>query len=165
LTIQNVDRVIDSGLQKISRYQKQSGLTQLSVEKISLFSSKQRAGRAARLKSGICYKMWTHMDEKSFDQETESEILRSDLSESLLFLFSFGIQNPTAFYWLDSPDLMKINSTYAHLRNRGFIDDNGKITDKGNRVLQFPFDFDKSLLLIEAELQNQGHLAALLVSH
>ncbi|MFN7906040.1 MAG: ATP-dependent helicase C-terminal domain-containing protein [Pseudobdellovibrionaceae bacterium] len=165
LTIQNVDCVIDSGLQKISRYQKQSGLTQLSVEKISLFSSKQRAGRAARLKSGLCFKMWTHLDEKSFDQETEPEILRSDLSESLLFLFSFGIQNPTAFYWLDSPDLMKINSTLVHLRSRGFIDDNGKITDKGNRVLQFPFDFDKSLLLIEAELQNQGHLAALLVSH
>lgn len=165
LTIQDVDCVIDCGLQKVSEYRFQSGLSQLTTEKISLFSARQRAGRSARTKAGLVYRMWNQMDEKSFDLETKPQIVRSDLSEILLFLAAFGIQKPESFYWLDAPDIRRMQTASEQLKNRGLIDEYNKITARGRRVLQFPFDFDQSLLLLAAEQMRLGHLGALITAH
>ena len=53
LTVRGVTAVIDTGLQKVARYDADRGVDSLTTERITLDSADQRAGRAARLGPGI----------------------------------------------------------------------------------------------------------------
>ena len=59
LTIEGVDCVVDSGLAKILRYDAARGVNTLLVERISLASATQRAGRAGR--GPDCLDLGTHI--------------------------------------------------------------------------------------------------------
>ncbi|MEO6301541.1 MAG: DEAD/DEAH box helicase, partial [Bacteroidia bacterium] len=59
LTIEGIRIVVDSGFGRSSRFDSKSGLSRLETLRISKDSADQRAGRAGRLSSGVCYRMWT----------------------------------------------------------------------------------------------------------
>ena len=59
LTIEGIKIVVDTGFGRSSRFDSKSGLSRLETFRISKDSADQRAGRAGRLSSGVCYRMWT----------------------------------------------------------------------------------------------------------
>ena len=52
LTIEGVRVVVDSGLERVPKFDPRSGMTRLDTQRISKASATQRAGRAGRLESG-----------------------------------------------------------------------------------------------------------------
>jgi ATP-dependent helicase HrpB len=58
LTVPGVTAVIDTGLVKVARYDAERGIDRLTLERVTMDSADQRAGRAARLGPGIVRRLW-----------------------------------------------------------------------------------------------------------
>ena len=67
-------------------------------------SATQRAGRAGRLSSGVCYRLWH--ESKILQQSTKPEILRADLSSLILDLALWGVDEFDEFH---SDDCVRMN--------------------------------------------------------
>ena len=80
VTIPGIKVVVDSGLSKVPFLDHDLGLTKLQTKKISKGQAKQRAGRAGRLSSGFCYRVWSEAQHKLLQEERSPEILFADLS-------------------------------------------------------------------------------------
>jgi len=151
LTLPSVDCVIDSGLVKKIVTEAKIGFKKLELSRISLFSAKQRAGRAARLGPGICYQLWHELDERSMPATIQPEILTSDLLAESLTLLSLDINNPEQFSWLDKPKI-KFQVAFAQLQKWELIQDL-KINTKGSLVQATPLDAERSVIFVELSLR------------
>ncbi len=148
VTLDGVDTVIDSGLVKIMKLDLRTGFSRLELSRISLSSAIQRGGRAARQFPGINYRMWTPQDEINFSKSETPEILRSDLSESLLFLAAQGIQQFDKFSWFEKPAAVNIEYALRQLKSTNALDSHNKLTELGKHILHFPLPVRLSRLLI-----------------
>src|SRR5262249_56459019 len=77
LTVPGVTAVVDSGLQKIARYDADRGIDSLETERITADAADQRAGRAGRLAPGIVRRLWDPRDR--LRPHREPDIERIDL--------------------------------------------------------------------------------------
>lgn len=162
LTLPSVDAVVDSGLEKKAVYEKKIGFQRLELKRISLFSARQRAGRAARVGPGICQQMWHETDERSMSEQIEPEVLKSSLLEETLILLSIGVTDPQQFSWLDRP-LGSFRLVLEKFHRWGLIDDKNKITSLGLDVQRCPLDLERALLFVELSLAGfQSEAAKLL---
>ncbi|AGH96176.1 ATP-dependent helicase C-terminal domain-containing protein [Pseudobdellovibrio exovorus] len=148
LTLPSIDGVIDSGLEKKAVTESKIGFKKLELTRISLFSAKQRAGRAARTGAGVCYRLWHELDERSMDEQIEPEILSSDLLTESLTLASIGIKDPDSFSWLDRPK-KPFKKALEQLQSWELLDQNLDITSKGRLVQSCPLDIERALLFVE----------------
>ena len=115
LTLPGVDVVVDCGLKKNALKEAKIGFKQLGLHRISLFSAQQRAGRAARVGPGTCYRLWHESDERSMPEQIKPEILTSDLRSEILTLKSCAIENIETFSWLDQPTEKNLKAALAQL--------------------------------------------------
>ncbi|MFZ3230508.1 MAG: ATP-dependent helicase C-terminal domain-containing protein [Pseudobdellovibrio sp.] len=157
LTLPSVDTVIDSGLKKVSTLESKIGFTQLELQRISLFSAKQRAGRAARLGPGKTYRMWHESDERSMPEQIKPEILSSSLIEEILTLKSCDVDDIINFMWLDRPPERNVETALKKLLSWQLIDpipDNsltkfGKISSLGRKIQNLPLSIESGLLFLK----------------
>ena len=133
LTIDGVGTVIDTGLARVARADK-LGFSQLHLERISMASAKQRTGRAGRQAPGLCYRMWSKLDENSFQDFDEAELNRIDLADSLLTLYSLGVSDPRNFDWFERPDSNRLEQSLQLLSDLGAIDSSMRLTDLGHQM-------------------------------
>ncbi|EED31444.1 ATP-dependent helicase HrpB [gamma proteobacterium NOR5-3] len=103
LTIDGVDVVIDSGLERKPQFDPNTGMSRLETVRISQASSVQRAGRAGRLGPGNCYRLWSAAQQQQLKAQDEPEIQSADLTSLVLQLFSFGVYDPAELAWLTPP--------------------------------------------------------------
>jgi len=103
LTIDGVTLVIDSGLARVARYDPHRGINTLLVEKISIASAEQRAGRAGRTAPGRCVRLWTQREHERRAPQDLPEVKRLDLAEVVLTLKASGIDDVAAFPWIEPP--------------------------------------------------------------
>jgi ATP-dependent helicase HrpB len=103
LTIEGVDVVVDSGLERESRFNPATGMSGLHTTKISDASSQQRAGRAGRLGPGKCYRLWSAEQQQQLAAQGTAEILQADLAPLALQLLDWGVGDPAELIWLDPP--------------------------------------------------------------
>ena len=148
LTLPSVDAVIDSGLEKKSTQEQKIGFHRLELKRITLFSAKQRAGRAARTGPGICYQMWHESDERSMSTEIEPEILKSNLLQETLTLSSIGVTDPDHFSWLTRPE-KSFRNTQQQLKRWHLVDQKNQITPLGHLVQKCPLDIERGTLFVE----------------
>lgn len=160
VTLDGVNTVIDSGLVKIMKQDLRTGFSRLEISRISLSSAIQRAGRAARQFPGVCYRMWNQNDESTFVKSDIPEILRSDLSESLLFLAYQGVRNFENFSWFEKPPIASIERAAFNLKVVGAINDDHELTPMGRQLLHFPLPVRLGRLLIAGIENNCIDLAA-----
>ncbi len=149
LTLPSVDCVIDSGLKKNSTLEPKVGFSQLSLQRISLFSAEQRSGRAARLGPGTCYRMWHPSDELSMPPQIKPEVLNSDLLEEILILKSCGVGLISGFSWLDKPPKKAVDQAIKKLCSWNLLDPAEKITALGLQIQNLPLNIDRALLFTE----------------
>lgn len=166
LTIPGVTTVIDSGYANVPRYDPGRGLNRLVRERISEDRANQRAGRAARLGPGVCYRMWSLHTQSTLRPFRTPEILESDLAGLVLDLAQWGARDPTALFWLTPPPAGSFDSACRLLHELGLIDDLRRLTGLGQQVASIGAPPRIGAMLAGAKQRGAGHraceLAALL---
>lgn len=137
LTIDGVAAVVDSGLARVLRQDPRSGFSRLEVCRIAKANADQRAGRAARQRPGFCFRMWSKTEMAGFQAQEVPEILRTDLSETLLYLALQGVTNFEDFLWFEKPLSSQILRAKAELLQLEALDSQGKITPLGRSLAQW----------------------------
>ena len=135
LTVPGVTAVIDSGLQKVARYDGARGVDTLSLERVSRDSADQRAGRAARLGPGLTCRLWDAR--QRLQPHREPDIARLDLAGPLLYLLAWG-EKPERFEWFEAPPPDGIRDALRLLVRLGAIDDAQHVTALGRTMLRLP---------------------------
>jgi len=138
LTIDGVRIVVDSGLARRPRYARSAGVTRLVTERASQASATQRAGRAARQRPGVAYRLWEAAASAGMPPFDPPEILESDLSSLLLDCALWGVNDPGALRWLDPPPAAAIDEARGRLRVLDALDADGRITAHGRALAKLP---------------------------
>ncbi|MES3038112.1 MAG: ATP-dependent helicase HrpB [Bdellovibrionota bacterium] len=159
VTVDGVDTVIDSGLARIMKLNPKTGFSQLALTRISKASATQRAGRAARQFPGRCFRLWSSHDEKSMPDFEVPEVLRTDLSEALLFLASTGIYEFQNFSWFEKPATYQLLKAKEELESLQAITPDGKLTKLGEKLALRPLP-PRLALIMEKAKKNQTALGA-----
>ena len=162
LTIEGVKVVIDSGLEKQSRYNYSNAMDHLDLTFISKDSAVQRAGRAGRLSSGVCYKLWH--ESKILQQSTKPEILRADLTSLILDLSLWGVDDFKELKFLDIPNTNIINDTKEVLKELDMLDESFKITPFGKDALSLGLHPRFAYMILKANDLGFAYEACLLAS-
>jgi len=162
LTIDGVKVVVDSGLEKLSRYNYSNGMDHLELSFISKDSAIQRGGRAGRTSNGKCYKLW-HKG-KILIPSTRPEILRTDLSSLMLDLSLWGVDEFEELKWLDIPQENIINDTKEILQELNMVNNSFNITTFGKDALNIGLHPRYSYMILKASDMGYGYEACLLCS-
>lgn len=134
LTIEGIRLVVDSGLERVARYDVRNGLTRLVTQRISQASMIQRAGRAGRLEPGICWHLFAKEQAERAAEHAEPEILQSDLASFWLELLQWGCVDVDQLTWLDRPPLAALAAARRLLHTLAAIDDGEKLTAIGRQM-------------------------------
>ena len=136
LTIDGVRTVIDGGLARVASYDAERGLDRLDLQRISLASATQRAGRAGRTAPGRCIRLWAEKEKlEPFDLP---EIRRVDLASTVLSLHAWGKPEVRTFGWYESPLEETVNAAEELLTLLGALSSDGKITPLGQKLSTIP---------------------------
>ena len=160
VTVPGVDFVIDTGVAKVMEMNPRSGFSSLELIRISLFNARQRAGRAAREKAGVCWRLWTEHEEVTQARELPPECRRVDLSQSLLWLANFGVSDFANFSWFEAPPAHLLNVCTRSLRETGALSADNHLTDFGRKLLRYPLPPRWGALLAKSEELGAGRLGA-----
>ncbi len=163
LTIDGVRVVIDSGFARIARYDSRRGINTLLVEKISRASADQRAGRAGRTAPGFCLRLWTQLEHLDRAPQDLPEVKRLDLAEVVLTLKASGVDEISAFRWLEPPDPKSLERAEQLLYDLGAII-GGKLTSLGQRMLAFPVHPRYARMLLAAHIERCVRSVALIAA-
>lgn len=164
LTIDGVRIVIDAGLERRPRFDAARGLSTLETVPISRASAGQRAGRAGRLASGRCYRLWSPGEEGSLLPFTPPEIRSADLAPLALELARWGVRDAAGLCWLDPPPVGHLAAARSLLRQLGALDAADYITPLGQRMADLPAHPRLARLLLAAETAGEGALGATLAA-
>lgn len=134
LTVPGVHAVVDTGLQKVARFDPDRGIDALDLERISQDSADQRAGRAGRLGPGLVWRLWDARDR--LRPHREPELDRVDLSGPVLDVLQWG-SDPRQFEWFAAPDTARVDAALALLTQLQLVAD-GRLTDDGRVVARWP---------------------------
>ncbi|CAN4112713.1 unnamed protein product [Withania somnifera] len=138
LTIDGIVYVIDPGFAKQKVYNPRVLVESLLVSPISKASPHQRSGRAGRTQPGKCFRLYT---EKSFHNDlqpqTYPEILRSNLSNTVLTLKKLGIDDLVHFDFMDPPAPETLMRALE-----------GNMTKLGEIMSEFPLDPQMAKMLV-----------------
>lgn len=119
LTIEGVDVVVDAGTEKVMQYQHRTGTEVLVTQPVSIASATQRAGRAGRLRPGVCYRLGSKETFERRRAHDIAEIERVDLSQLLLEVNLWGTSFKDLF-WLTKPEQSLINVATEKLVTLGY---------------------------------------------
>lgn len=164
LTIEGINCVIDSGLERILQYSPTSGMNSLQTHFISEDSADQRSGRAGRLSAGICYRLWTAQQQQRLVKHSMAEILHSDLSSLVLELANWGVQEVNELQWMDCPPDSAVARAKSLLLQLSAINDDGKITTHGRDILRLGTHPRLAHMMLSAVALQQAYHACLLAS-
>ncbi len=159
LTIEGIQVVIDSGLQRAPRFDPRNAMTRLVTLPVSQASADQRQGRAGRLGPGICYRLWGEAAHTTLASRNRPEILDIDLAGLALELALWGVSDPNALGWLDPPPAGAFGQARKLLAGLGAIDDQGRITSHGRRMAELPVHPRLAHMLLCAQQEDQGRAA------
>jgi ATP-dependent helicase HrpB len=150
LTIEGVRIVVDSGLARVPRYEPDVGLTRLETVRVSRASADQRRGRAGRTEPGVCYRLWDEPQTASLAPANLPEILAADLSSLALDLAHWGVADPSTLAFLDPPPRVALNEAKVLLSELGAIDDDGRITEEGQKLRRLPLPPRLARMVVDA---------------
>jgi ATP-dependent helicase HrpB len=160
LTVPGVSVVVDTGLQKVARYDAERAIDALVLERITDDSAAQRAGRAARLGPGLACRLWDSRDR--LRPAREPEIHHVDLASVVLGLMAAG-SGPEAFRWFEPPAPNRIEAARVLLSRLGAID-GASVTPLGHRLRQLPLSPRLGRVLLEGHGAFEAAAACALLS-
>jgi ATP-dependent helicase HrpB len=134
VTVPGVTAVVDTGLQKVARYDAERGVDSLDLERITEDAADQRAGRAGRLAPGTAVRLWDPRDR--LRPHREPEVRRVDLAAAALDVVAWG-GDPRRLDWIEPPPASSLDLALSLLARLGLVA-NGTLTPLGDRVRRLP---------------------------
>ncbi|TNN64759.1 putative ATP-dependent RNA helicase DHX33 [Liparis tanakae] len=152
VTISGIKFVIDTGMVKAKRFNPDSGLEVLAVQRVSKAQAWQRAGRAGREDSGSCYRLYTELEFDNLISMTVPEIQRCNLASVMLQLMALGVPDVTHFDFMSKPSPEAIRSAVEQLELLGAVErkeGQAFLTALGKKMASFPLEprYAKTILL------------------
>ncbi len=138
LTIEGIRVVVDSGFMRVPRFDLRSGMTRLVTLPVTKASADQRRGRAGRTGPGICYRLWSEAEQAALVPHNQPEIAVADMAGLALELALWGVNEPAALRWLDTPPPVAFKEACALLKSFGAIDRQGQVTAHGREMARLP---------------------------
>ena len=157
VTLPGIRTVIDLGLVREPRFDPRSGLTRLETVQISQASADQRAGRAGRVAPGRALRLWPQS--RRLEADRRAEIEQADLSSLALELAAWGSGD---LQWLTPPPPGALAQARELLAGLGALDDSGRITSLGRRMLETGAAPRLAAAICAAEKRQSGLMADLL---
>jgi ATP-dependent RNA helicase DDX35 len=127
-------------ISQIRSYNPTTALASLVTVPTSQASATQRAGRAGRTSSGICYRLYPSSAYKLLPPTTMPEITRTDMTTPILQLKALGIDDLMRFEWLSAPPAESVLRALEGLVGAGMISEDGRLTLVGEQVAECPVD-------------------------
>jgi ATP-dependent helicase HrpB len=134
LTIEGIRIVVDAGLRRYAEFDPATGMSHLVTTKVSQAAADQRRGRAGRLSTGVCYRLWSEGTQASLAPQTAPEITHADLAPLALELASWGATDAATLSWLDPPPAAPLAQARDLLRQLDAIDAAARITPHGRTL-------------------------------
>ena len=166
VTIDDIDMVIDSGLER--RSEVRSGVEGLFISQISQADSLQRAGRAGRTKPGeyilAPYDTLPCLPFEEREAYGEPEILRKHIDRLVLRLANVGLDIEMLDFYHD-PSKQAIRRAKRTLRALGALTPSGEVTNIGREMEKFPVESNYARMLVESARYSediQAKLAAII---
>lgn len=151
LTIDGIVYVVDPGFSKQKVYNARIRVESLLVSPISKASAQQRAGRAGRTRPGKCFRLYTEEAfKKELIEQTHPEILRCNLSSTVLELKKLGVEDLVHFDLMDPPAPETMMRALEELNYLACLDDEGELTALGKMASDFPLDPALAVMLISS---------------
>ncbi|CAI9610138.1 unnamed protein product [Staurois parvus] len=152
ITITGIKYVVDTGMVKAKKYNPDSGLEVLAVQRISKAQAWQRTGRAGREDSGICYRLYTEDEFEKLEKMTVPEIQRCNLASVMLQLLVLRVPNILTFDFMSRPSSDSIRAAIDQLDLLGAVErkeDQIILTPLGRKMAAFPLEprFAKTILI------------------
>ena len=167
ITIDGVRVVVDSGLERVPRYEPDVGVTRLETQRVSRASTDQRRGRAGRTEPGLCLRLWDEAQTAGLLPFRGPEIRAADLSGLLLDCAAWGVADPMALSWLDPPPAGALAAARDELVAIGALDENGRLTNVGHRLRRLPLPPRLARMIVAAaemgEARRASEIAAVVV--
>ena len=160
LTLDGISTVVDSGLARRPRYDRAAGMTRLVTERASQAAVTQRAGRAARQRPGVAYRLWEAAATAGLPRFDPPEILEADLSALVLDCARWGVADPTTLRWLDPPSPAAVAEAKARLTTLEAIDADGRPTPHGAVIASLPLPPRLGHMLVRAGERGLAQVAA-----
>ncbi|MEE6469895.1 hypothetical protein FKM82_008809 [Ascaphus truei] len=152
ITIAGIKYVVDTGMVKAKKYNPESSLEVLAVQRVSKAQAWQRTGRAGREDSGICYRLYTEDEFEKLEKMTVPEIQRCNLVSVMLQLLVLRVPNVLTFDFMSKPSPDSIRAAIQQLDLLGAVErkeDQIILTPLGRKMAAFPLEpkFSKTILL------------------
>ena len=160
LTIEGIRLVVDSGLERVAKFDLKTGVTKLEQVKISQSSAEQRAGRAGRIEEGLCVRLYSEAQLQQQPLVPVPEILHSDLSSLLAELIQWGAASADELQWLDTPPQAALAQASSLLQQLGLLDHSRQFTAQGKQAQQLGLDPRIASMLIKAKQHSSQLLNA-----
>ena len=152
ITIPGIKYVVDTGRVKEKIFDAKKNMSALVVKAISKSSAEQRKGRAGRMSSGKCYRLYTEEDFSAMEPIALPEILRVHLGQALLKLMEIGIADPLSFEFVQSPSPDALQNAMKILTDLQAINELG-ITELGKRMALLPVEPRMAKVIFDAIAQ------------
>jgi ATP-dependent RNA helicase DHX29 len=151
ITIPDITAVIDTGKEKMMRFDERRQLSRLVESFISRANAKQRRGRAGRVQNGICFHLFTkHRHEKLLAEQQTPEMLRLSLQDLVLRvkICKLGEVEQTLTEALDPPSSKNIRRAIDSLKEVKALTSNESLTPLGSQLAKLPLDVFLGKLII-----------------
>ena len=164
LTVPDIATVIDTGLQKVARYDAERAIDRLVTERVSQDSADQRAGRAGRVRAGLVWRLWDERDR--LRAHRDAEIHRIDLAAVALDVLAWGGDpfTPGAFAWFEAPPAHALEAARDLLHQIGAIDLVGRVTALGADLRMLPTHPRLARLILADGASERAAKAAAIIS-
>ena len=134
LTVAGVRVVVDAGLARVPRFDPRTGMTRLTTVSSSRASADQRAGRSGRTEPGVCYRLWSKLEQNTRLAHLPAEITQVDLAGLALELAAWHA-TPESLPFLDPPPAKAMQTAHQLLIELEALSPAGEITDTGRSML------------------------------
>ncbi len=122
LTIEGVGIVVDSGQEKVLRYDHADKLEKLELVPTARSSCDQRAGRAGRTGPGLCFRVYSERSYAERAAHRDPAMLTEHLGSMLLKLCAImGEDDPATFPFLSAPDAQAFEEAVKFLFDLGAV--------------------------------------------
>jgi len=150
LAIDGVVYVIDSGFTQHRIYNPRIRLDTTVVAPANKSSAVARAACAGRAIPGKCFRLYSDKVLNDLPSVKHTEMLRSDISASVLLLKALGIDDIVHFDFIDPPAVETLMRSLESLNYLGFLNEQGLLTPLGEMAVKFPVEPQLAKMLIES---------------
>lgn len=159
LTIPGITAVVDTGLVRLPEFDAKTTTTRLVTKLVSKATAKQRTGRAGRLGPGVCFRMWSEEKDYQLPEFDTPEILSSDLTDLLLQIKAWGIDDVSDLFWLDAPPKHLLGASITLLNDLGAFKE-GQLTPLGEQMVLLPVAPRLAKMLLVAKAMTVNNIVS-----